>query len=138
MRSPAGEDEVAGNPHAKLSRRERQTMEIVYRLGEVTVNDVLANLEDPPSYSAMRACMRVLEEKGHLIHRQDGPRYVYLPTMSLNQARQSAIEGLLRNFFNNSYEQMIAALLDASESGPSSEELENLARLIEQARKEGR
>jgi predicted transcriptional regulator len=126
------------NPHTKLSRRERQTMEIVYRLGEVTVNGVLDSLEDPPSYSAMRACMRVLEEKGHLTHRQDGPRYVYVPTVPLNQARKSALRGILRNFFNNSYEQMIAALLDDSDSGPSSEELESLARMIEQARKEGR
>ncbi len=129
---------MAKNPHAKLSRRERQSMEVVYRLGEATVNDVLANLEDPPSYSAMRACLRVLEEKGHLTHRQDGPRYVYLPTVPLKQARQSALQGLLRNFFNNSYEQMIATLLDDSDSGPSPGELENLARLIEQARKEGR
>jgi predicted transcriptional regulator len=126
------------NPHAKLSRRERQTMEIVYRLGEVTVNDILDNLEDPPSYSAMRACMRILEEKGHLSHRQDGPRYVYMPTVPLKQVRESALRGILRNFFNNSYEQMIAALLDDSDSGPSSDELETLAQMIEQARKEGR
>jgi predicted transcriptional regulator len=129
---------MARNPHAKLSRRERQTMEIVYRLGEATVNDVMANLEDPPSYSAMRACMRVLEEKGHLTHRQHGPRYVYLPTVSLKQARRSALQGILRNFFNNSYEQMITTLLDDSDSGLSPEELEKLARMIEQARKEGR
>jgi predicted transcriptional regulator len=126
------------NPHSELSRRERQTMEIVYRRGEATVNDVLADLEDPPSYSAMRACMRVLEEKGHLTHRQDGPRYVYMPTVSLKQARKSALQGILRNFFNNSYEQMIASLLGDSDSPPSDEELENLARLIAQARKEGR
>ncbi len=129
---------MAKNPHTKLSRRERQAMEIVYRLGEVTVHDILDNLEDPPSYSAMRACLRVLEEKGHLFHRQDGPRYVYLPTISLNRARQSAMRDLLKNFFNNSYEQMIAALLDDSDTGPSPEELENLIRMIEQARKEGR
>jgi predicted transcriptional regulator len=129
---------MAKNPHTKLSRRERQTMEIVYRLGEATVNDVMAHLEDPPSYSAMRACMRVLEEKGHLTHQQDGPRYVYLPTVPLDLAQKSALQGILRNFFNNSYEQLIAALLDNSDSGPSSEELETLARLIDQARKEGR
>ena len=129
---------MAKNPHEKLSRRERQTMEIVYRLGEATVKDVMAELDDPPSYSAMRACMRILEEKGHLAHRQDGPRYVYLPTVPLKQARQSVLQGILRNFFNNSYEQMIAALLDGSDSGPTPEELAKLARMIEQARKEGR
>ena len=126
------------NPHARLSRRERQTMEIVYRLGKATVNDVLGNIEDPPSYSAMRACMRVLEEKGHLVHRRDGARYVYLPTVSLSKARKSALRSLLRNFFDNSYEQMVAALLSDSKNGPTAEELENLAELIEQARKEGR
>jgi predicted transcriptional regulator len=101
-------------------------MEIVYRLGEVTVNDVLDNLDDPPSYSAMRACLRTLEEKGHLAHRQDGPRYVYIPTVPLKQVRKSALQGLLRNF------------LDDSDSPPSPEELETLARMIEEARKEGR
>ena len=129
---------MAQNPHAKLSRRERQTMEIVYRLGEVTVNDVLDNLDDPPGYSAMRACLRTLEEKGHLAHRQDGPRYVYLPTVPLKQVRKSVLQGLLRNFFGNSYEQMVAALLDDADSPPSPEELETLARMIEEARKEGR
>jgi predicted transcriptional regulator len=113
-------------------------MEIVYRLGGATVNDVLDNLEDAPSYSAMRACMRVLEEKGHLTHRKDGPRYVYLPTVSVKRARRSALRGIMRNFFNNSYEQMIAELLDDSDEGPTSGELETLARMIEKARKEGR
>jgi len=129
---------MPSNFHAKLSRRERQAMEILYRLGEATVNDVLARLDDPPGYSAMRACLRVLEEKGHVIHRQDGPRYVYLPTVPLQQAQRSALHGILRNFFDNSYEQMMAALLDDSDAGPSAEELDKLARLIEQARKEGR
>ena len=129
---------MAQNPHVKLSRRERQTMEIIYRLGGATVNDVLENLEDPPSYSAMRACMRVLEEKGHLTHQKDGPRYLYLPTLPLKKARRSALRGILRNFFNNSYEQMIAELLDDSDSGPTPEELDTLARMIEDARKEGR
>jgi len=133
-----GDHDMSKNPHAKLSRRERQAMEIIYRLREATVNDVMANLEDPPSYSAMRACMRVLEGKGHLTHRQDGPRYVYLPTVSLTQARRSALQGILRNFFNNSHEQMIAALLDESDSDLSPDELQKLARMIEQARKEGR
>ncbi len=129
---------MAASPHDKLSRRERQAMEIAYRLGEVTVNDVLENLDDPPSYSAVRASLRVLVEKGHLKIRQDGPRYIYLPTISLNQARNSALRGLLRNFFGNSYEQMIATLLDDSADGPSHEELDTLARMIDQARKEGR
>ena len=126
------------NLHESLSRRERQIMEIVYRLGRATVNEVRSALPDAPSYSAVRALLRVLEEKGHLRHEQDGPRYVYLPTVSRENARRSALYGLLRNFFDNSHEQMIAALLDDPASNVSTEELERLARMIETARKEGR
>lgn len=126
------------NLHESLSRRERQIMEIVYRLGRATVNEVRNTLPDAPSYSAVRALLRVLEEKGHLRHEQDGPRYVYLPIVSRESARHSALHGLLRNFFDNSHEQMIAALLDDPASNVSAEELERLARMIEKARKEGR
>jgi predicted transcriptional regulator len=113
-------------------------MDIVYRLGEVSANDVRERLADPPSYSAIRAHLRILEEKGHLRHRQNGPRYYYRPTVSRDKARQSALQSLLRNFFEGSHEQMIATLLDDPASELSPEELDNLASLIEQARKEGR
>ena len=129
---------MAPDPHAQLSRRERQIMEIIYRLGQATAQDVRANLEDPPSYSAVRAHLRVLEEKRHITHRQDGPRYVFMPTVSRERARRSALKGLLRNFFGNSYEEMIAALLEDSGSDLSNAELEKLGRMIRQARKEGR
>lgn len=129
---------MAADPHWRLSRRERQVMEIIYRLGQASAQEVLDNLEDPPSYSAVRAHLRILEEKKHLRHRQDGPRYVYLPTVSRERARRSALRGLLRNFFDNSHEEMMAALLDVSGSELSDGELKKLGRMIEQARKEGR
>ncbi len=128
---------MTGNPHENLSRRERQIMEIVYRLGEATAAVVIENLTDPPSYSAVRTHLRILEDKGHLMHRQDGPRYVYLPTVPRSRARTSALRDLLRNFFDGSREQMIAALLD-DPAEISDEELERLSRMIDKARQEGR
>jgi predicted transcriptional regulator len=129
---------MATDPQGKLSRRERQIMEIVYRLGKATAQEVLGNLGDPPSYSAVRAHLRVLEDKGHLRHRQDGPRYVFEPTLSRERARRSALKGVLRNFFGDSYEEMIAALIEDPGAELTDTELEKLGRMIEKARKEGR
>ena len=129
---------MAPDPHAHLSRRERQIMEIIYRLGQATAQEVRAHLKDPPSYSAVRAHLRILEEKAHIRHRQDGARYVFFPTVSRKRARRSALRGLLRNFFDNSHEELIAALLEDSGSDLSDAELKRLGRMIEQARKEGR
>ena len=126
------------HPHVHLSRRERQIMDIVYRLGHASAADVLENMPDPPGYSAVRTMLRLLEEKGYLRHDQDGPRYVYLPTLSRDKARQSALKQLVQTFFDNSTEQTVAALLDMSKSKMSGEELERLSELIEKARKEGR
>jgi len=128
---------MVSNPYEKLSRRERQIMEIIYRLGQATVQEVLGNMVDPPSYSAVRAQLRILEEKGHLRHIQDGPRYVFVPTVARKRIRRSALKGLLRNFFNDSHEEMIAALLEDSPD-LSDEDLKKLGRMIERARKEGR
>ena len=121
-----------------LSRRERQIMDILYARGEGTAAEVRAELTDAPSYSAVRALLRILVEKGHVKHRDDGPRYVYQPTLSRKQARHSALQRVLRTFFENSPEQAVAALLDMSASKLSDEELERLRALIDQARKEGR
>ena len=129
---------MARDPHVKLSRRERQIMDIIYRLGQATAQEVLDNIEDPPSYSAVRAHLRVLEEKQHLRHRWDGPRHIFEPTLSRERARRSALKNLLRNFFDDSYEEMIAALLENSAGDLSDAELKKLAHMIEQARKEGR
>jgi len=121
-----------------MSRRERQIMDVVYRHGQATATEVLAELPDPPSYSAARAILRVLEEKGHLRHEQQGPRYVFLPTVPREKARRSALKQLVRTFFDGSTEQTVAALLDMAASRLSDEELDRLSQLINQARKEGR
>ena len=121
-----------------LSRRERQIMDVIYGRGQATAAEVLEGLPDPPSYSAVRAMLRVLEEKGHLRHEQQGPRYVFLPTVPREQARQSALKQLVQTFFDGSTEQAVAALLDQSARALSDAELDRLARLIDQARKEGR
>ena len=124
--------------NAQLSRREREIMDVIYRAGRATAAEVLDNLADPPSYSAVRALLRVLEEKGHLRHEEDGPRYVFLPTVPLERARQSALRQLLHTFFDGSTEQAVAALLDLSSTGLSDAELTRLGRMIDDARKEGR
>ena len=122
----------------QLSRRERQIMDVLYRFGQATAGTVMSNLPDPPSYSAVRALLRVLEAKGHVRHVQDGPRYMYLPTVPREKARQSAMQQLVRTFFGGSTEQAVAALLDLSSSRLSDDELDRLSQLIDQARKEGR
>jgi predicted transcriptional regulator len=120
-----------------LSRRERQIMDFLYRRGRATAAEVLAGLPDPPSYSAVRAMLRVLEEKGHVRHAQDGPRYVYLPRVARDRARRSALRHVVRTFFEGSAAQVVAALLDDRSADLSGEELDRLARLIARARKEG-
>jgi predicted transcriptional regulator len=121
-----------------LSRRERQIMDIVYRLGEATAAEVMDNLPDPPSYSAVRALLRILEEKEHLRHRQEGPRYVHRPTVPVDKAKQSALKHVATTFFDDSISQAVAALLDLSHDDLSDAELARLARLIDQAQEEGR
>lgn len=129
---------MTGRLDVGLSRRERQIMDIIYRLGEATAAEVLKDLPDPPSYSAIRTMLRLLEEKGHLVHKQVGPRYVFTPTVRRDEARRSALRHLVNTFFNGSTEQAVAALLDISEAELSDERLERLAQAIEQVRREGR
>ncbi|MCZ6915428.1 MAG: BlaI/MecI/CopY family transcriptional regulator [Gemmatimonadetes bacterium] len=124
--------------HATLSRRERQIMDIIYQRGKATVAKVMEGLPDPPSYSAVRALLRVLEEKRHVRHEQDGPRYVFYPTVSRDRARESALKQVVGTFFEDSAEQAVATLLDMSAQDMSESELDRLAELIEQAKKEGR
>ncbi len=121
-----------------ISRRERQIMDVVYRRGRVTVQQVQDEMPDPPSYSAVRAMLRILEEKGHLRHVADGPRYVYLPMRSKRRAARSAIRGLVETFFDGSPGKAVAALLDASETDLSQEEIREIEGLIDKARKDGR
>lgn len=122
---------------SKLSRRERQIMDSIYRRGRATAADVLEDLPDPPSYSAVRALLRLLEEKGHVRHEQDGPRYVFLPTVNRDRARKSALKHVVRTFFDGSATDAVAALLDGDTKLDESE-LDRLSAMIEQARKEGR
>jgi len=119
-----------------LSRRERQIMDVVYRMERATAAEVLAGLPDPPSYSAVRALLRILEEKGHLRHEQEGPRYVYLPTLSRDKARTSALRQLVQTFFDGSPAQAVAALLGEPNARFTDAELDRLAQMIEQAREE--
>lgn len=121
-----------------LSRRERQIMDIIFKHGRAAVADVLAQLPDPPSYSAVRAMLRVLEEKGHLRHQQEGLAYVYLPTVKPDVARRSAVNHLLRTFFDGSAERAVAAVLESSEARLSEAELQRISALVENAKKEGR
>jgi predicted transcriptional regulator len=125
---------MAQSPLSALTRRERQIMEIIYGRGRATAGEIHRELPDRPSYSTVRTLLRVLEEKGYLTHASDGPRYVYSPCISTEQAKRSAIEQLLRTFFDNSAANAMAALLDMSSANLSETELKRLARLIQQAK----
>lgn len=120
-----------------LSRRERQIVDALFRLGRGSAAEVRAELPDAPSYSAVRALLRILEEKGHVRHEQDGPRYVYMPTVARENAKRSALRHLVQTFFEGSATQAISALLDSSSSKLSDAELERLAHMLEEARKRG-
>jgi predicted transcriptional regulator len=129
---------MAAPARSQLSRRERQIMDVIYRLGRATAAEVHDALPDRPSYSTIRALLRVLESKGHLRHTEDGPRYVYAPTVPRERARESALRQVVTTFFDGSTEAAVAALLDISSARLSDSELHRLAGLIAQAKKEGR
>jgi BlaI family penicillinase repressor len=121
--------------HYELSRRERQIMDVIFARGEATAADVAAALPDPPSYSAVRAMLRILEEKGALKHREDGPRYVFLPTESRARASRSALQRVVQTFFDGSLASAVAALVDARDGALPPEELERLEAIIKKAKK---
>src|SRR5215212_8161917 len=114
-----------------LTRRERQVMNILFRRGEATVAEVMADLPEPPTYSAVRSILRILAEKGLITHREDGPRYVYLPAVSTQGAREEALQHVVRTFFAGSAEQAMTALLRMSDGSSETD----LARLRESVRK---
>ena len=119
----------------RLSRRERQIMNIIYQRGSASVADVLAELPDAPSYSTVRALLRILEEKGHLTHEKDGPRYIYRSTQPRHEAGRSALKQIVQTFFDKSVEKTVAALVSDAEI--SDGDLDRLSQLIEQAKKRG-
>jgi predicted transcriptional regulator len=128
-------------PHRRLDelgRRERQIVEAVYRLRRATVTDVLEALPDPPTYSTVRAMLGKLEQKGYLRHEEQGPRYVYLPAVSADRARRTALRDVVDTFFDGSAEEAVLALVRLSEDKPADDVLERLADRVRQAEREGR
>jgi len=121
-----------------LTRREREIMDILHRRGRATAHEVLDDLADPPSYSAVRTLLRLLEERGHVRHEQDGPRYVYTPTVARREAQRSAMAHLVETFFDGSVEDAVATLVEASKPKLSAQELDRIAAFIAKAKKEGR
>lgn len=120
---------------AHLSRRERQIMDVLYKSGRGTVAEVQAGMPDPPGYSAVRAMLRILEEKGHIRHEQDGTRYVFIPLVKRDRAKHSALQHVVDTFFEGSAAQVMAALLDSSAKELDEEELSRLRKLIDSAAK---
>ena len=120
-----------------LSRRERQIMDILYQRGKASAAEVREAMEDAPGYSAVRAMLRILEEKGHVKHQAEGLKYVYVPSVGRDKAKRTAVKHLMETFFNGSPENVVAALLDVSSTRLSAEELDRMAQMIAHARKEG-
>jgi BlaI family penicillinase repressor len=121
-----------------LSRRERQIMDILYQRGKSSASEVREGMTDAPSYSAVRAMLRVLEEKGHVRHQEEGLKYVYAPTVARDKAKRSAVKHLIDTFFQDSPEQVVAALLDVSSTRLTREELDRMTEMIEKAKREGK
>ncbi len=128
---------MGSRPEEALSRRERQIMDVVYALGQATAAEVADRLPDPPTRTAVRTMLRILEQKGHLTHRQEGLAFVYKASRPRARAGRSALERVLKTFFDGSLEKAVAAHLGDAANGMSAEELDRLASLIEQARKKG-
>lgn len=121
-----------------LSRRERQIIEILYQRGKASASEVREAMSDAPSYSAVRTLLRVLEDKGHVRHKAEGLRYVYVPTVAREKAKRTAIKHLMDTYFSGSPEQIVAALLDVSSTQLTRAELDRMAKLIEKAKEEGK
>jgi len=119
-----------------FTRREREIMDILYKRGRATAAEVLEDMTNAPTYSAVRALLRILEDEGHIKHVQDGPRYIYLPAVARTDARKSALSHVVETFFDGSIEEAVATLVERSKL--SKEELERLSQLIAKAKKEGR
>lgn len=125
-------------PKPRFSKREKEMMDIIYRRGRATAAEVMEDMADPPSYSAVRATLRVLENKGHLRHSDDGTRYVYQPTVNRDRASRSALNELMKTFFDDSAEKVVAALLESRSDQLSPEDYDRIRKLVDRARREGR
>jgi BlaI family transcriptional regulator, penicillinase repressor len=123
---------------AGLSRRERQIMDVIYQRGQATAAEVMRGIPDPPGYSAVRTLLRVLEEKGHVKHHAEELKYVYIPTVNRDKVKRSAVKHLLETFFSDSPQQIVAALLDVSSERLTRNELDQMAKMIEKAKREGK
>lgn len=123
---------------ATLSRREREVLDVLYRRGEATVAEVMEDMASPPTYSAVRSTLRILEEKGHIVHKEDGPRYVYAPALARDKARKAALDHLVNTFFEGSAEEALVALLRRSDLDMTEPQIQRLARAIRRAGEEGR
>jgi predicted transcriptional regulator len=121
-----------------LARRERQILDTLYRVGEATVAGVLGNMPDPPSYSCVRSLLRILERKGHVKHKKQGARYVYVPAQSREKARRTALEHVVKTFFDGSMEHAVAALLDISGVDVTADGLDRIAQMVHDARRDGK
>ena len=121
-----------------LARRERQILDTLYRMGEASVAGVLANMPDPPSYSCVRSLLRILERKGHVKHKKQGARFTYVPAQSRDKARRSALEHVVKTFFDGSTEHAVAALLDISGVDVNGDGLDRIAQMVQDAQKNGK
>ena len=128
----------ASDKQGKFSRREREIMDALYKLGKASAADIRAQISDPPSYTAIRTLLTILEKKGHVRHASDGTRYIYEPLVAREQMSRRAMDSLLKTFFDNSVERAVAALLTRKDADVSRDELDRLSRLIEKAKREGR
>ena len=129
---------MTNEKHMQLGRRERQIMDVIYRRGQASVSEVRGDLPDPPSYSAVRAMLGLLEDKGYLRHRQQGLKYVYVPADDTSKVRSSALEHMVNTFFGGSPERAVAALLEMRDTKLSPKEKQYLSQLIRKAEQEGR
>jgi BlaI family transcriptional regulator, penicillinase repressor len=127
------DDELAG-----MSRRERQIMDFLFQRGKASVGEVMEGIPDPPGYSAVRATLRTLEQKGRVSHEEDGRAYIYRPTLRRDAARKSALTHVLKTFFDNSAEQAVAALLELKGPRLSDAQLDRVSQMVENAKREGR
>jgi predicted transcriptional regulator len=133
-----GRTRKAHQIRAAFSRREREIMDALYKLGKASAAQILEEIPNPPTYTAIRTLLTILENKGHVRHKTDGTRYIYEPAVAREQMGRRAIDSVLQTFFDNSVERAVTALLTRKDADLSGEDLDRLAHLIDKARKEGR